>query len=234
MHIVRGNEEYTVVDGPSDWFWPKFADGSWEPQTFKIFDKFLDPARPMLDIGAWIGPTALYAAKRCKKVFAFEPDPVAYIQLIQNLDFNKADNVVPYAVAVSSEWGGIPFGPKTALGDSMSSVLWAKDESQVAAVAFRALLVDINPAFIKIDIEGGEKDIFEGASLLLEQMRPTIHLSLHTPWMKNPETFKKKIMDELEVYPHFYDEDLNPIKLEEAFKTDAFNSVVASFIDIHA
>jgi len=228
MKITRGKEEYVVVEG-HDWFWKIFADGSWEPTTFKIFDKFIDPERPMLDIGAWIGPTVLYAAKRAKQVYAFEPDPAAFISLVQNLELNRVKNVVPYPVAVSHKWEGIPFGVKGQLGDSMSSVLWAKDDSQVPAVPLAGLLIDINPAFVKIDIEGGEADIFEGATLALEQMKPTIHLSLHTPWIKNVESFKKKIMEGLKMYPYFYDENLQPIKLEDAFKTDAFNSLVASF-----
>lgn len=231
MQVVRGKEKYVVVEG-QDWFWKIFADGSWEPNTFKIFDKFLDPERPMLDIGAWIGPTALYAAKRAKKVYAFEPDPAAFVSLVQNLSLNRTDNVVPYPAAVSNGWGSIPFGTKGQLGDSMSSVLWASDGSEVPVIPLIGLLVDINPAFVKIDIEGGEGDIFKGAKLILEQMKPTIHLSLHTPWIKNVELFKERIMSELSVYPYFYDENLQPLKLEDAFRTDSFNSLVASFIKV--
>ncbi len=231
MQVLRDKEEYVVVDG-YEWFWKIFADKTWEPSTFKIFDKFIDPERTMLDIGAWIGPTVLYASKRAKKVFAFEPDPVAYVALIQNLELNKAKNTVPYPVAVSNVWGGIPFGVRGQLGDSMSSALWAKDDSRVPAVPLAGLIIDTNPAFVKIDIEGGEGDIFKGASLTLQEMRPTIHLSLHTPWIKDVESYKKKIMEGLKMYPYFYDENLKPIRLEDAFKTDRFNSLVASFIEI--
>lgn len=231
QEIRRGDESYTVLPG-YELFWKTFADGSWEPGTFRIFDKFLDPERPMLDIGAWIGPMSLYASKRAKQVFAFEPDPVAYASLIQNLALNKADNVVPYPVAVANEWGGIPFGPKTELGDSMSSSLWSKDDTNVAAIAFKSLLLSINPAFVKIDIEGGEISILKESKDILRSLKPTIHLSLHTPWFKEVEEFKKIIMEELEGYPYFYNEDLQPIKLEDAFDPKAFNSVVASFIKI--
>ena len=174
--IERAGESYTVTGG-HEWFWPGFADGSWEPQTFKIFDQFLDKDRVMLDIGAWIGPTALYAAKRAKKVFAFEPDPVAHDSLVKNLALNRVENVIPYPVAVANEWKGIEFGIKTAMGDSMSSELWGKKGGyQVPAVSFSSLITDIRPSFVKIDIEGGEKTIFEGAGAALETVRPTIHL----------------------------------------------------------
>jgi FkbM family methyltransferase len=234
MHIVRGTEEFTVAEGHG-WFWPKFADQSWEPSTFRIFDKFLKPDGVMLDIGAWIGPTALYAARRTGKILAFEPDPVAHASLCQNLELNNIENVVPYPVAVSSEWEGIPFGPKTGYGDSMSSQIWAKgDDQHVPAVSLASLVASINPDFIKIDIEGGEKFLFEGdGSVALKVFKPTIHLSLHTPDMMDDfEGFKKAVVDGIGFYPFFYDEDLNRIELEQAFNPRAFNAVIATFTEI--
>lgn len=232
MEITRGDRSYIVAEG-HDWFWKIFADGTWEPSTFRIFDKFLDPDKIFVDIGAWIGPTALYAAPRSKKVFAFEPDPVAFQSLVMNLALNRADNVVPYPVAVAKEWGGIPFGAKTGYGDSMSSQIWAKGDKEVPAVSLSAILVDLQPGFIKIDIEGGEKFLFKGSRLLLEQIKPTLHLSLHTPSFKgNVDAFANPIIDELSVYPYFYDEEFNPIELEMAFKDWAFNSVIATFTPI--
>lgn len=233
MHVVRGTDEYTVMEG-HDWFWKQFADGSWEPGTFRIFDKFLTKESVMLDIGAWIGPTALYAASRAKQIFAFEPDPVAYRLLCTNLDLNKIENVIPYPVAVSDKWTGIPFGPKTGYGDSMSSQIWAKDsDAKVPAVSFSALVIDIKPDFIKIDIEGGEKFIFPGSKSALDAIRPTLHLSLHTPdMMADFEGFKKAIVEGIGFYPFFYDENLQRVKLESALNPRAFNSVVASFKEI--
>ncbi len=215
-----------------DWFWPTFADGSWEPTTFKIFDRFLDKEKTFVDIGAWIGPMTLYAAPNAKKVFSFEPDPVAYESLIQNIALSGDKNIVPYPVAVSDKWQGLKFGVKSRPGDSMSSTLWANDRSpQVPSVSLEAVVLDLQPGFMKIDIEGGEKALFEGSSgIALDEVRPTIHLSLHTPWFADRiEEFRKSIIEGLRMYPYFYDENLQPIDLKDAFNPNAFNSVVASF-----
>lgn len=231
MEVVRDGKKYVVSEG-YDWFWKQFADGTWEPNTFKIFDTFLNPGEKMLDIGAWIGPTALYAAAKAKQVFAFEPDAIAFFHLIQNIELNRIQNIVPYPIAVSNEWKGINFGPKNgSYGDSMASELWGKNGgSQVPAAAFQVLVADIMPGFIKIDIEGGEKNIFDGAALLLGQIKPTIYLSLHTPWhVTDLESFKKHIIAGLQEYPYFYDDSLRPIKLEDAFTVSGFTSVVATF-----
>lgn len=232
MHVQRGEHSFEVVEGKHNWFWDVFAKGTWEPGTFRVFDRFVVEGKPMLDIGAWIGPTALYAAKQASEVFAFEPDPIAFFELVQNLALNKTKNVIPYPVAVSDEWKGIPFGPRTGYGDSMSSQLWAKgdDAASVAAVDFASLIMDIKPAFVKIDIEGSEKFIFKGSEIALEMYKPTIHLSLHTPWhIDDLDEFKKAITDGLSMYPYFYGEDMEPIKLADAFNVNAFNSIVATF-----
>lgn len=230
MQINRENDIYEVAEG-HDWFWPGFANGTWEPSTFRIFDAFLKKEGRMLDIGAWIGPTALYAASRCKEIFAFEPDPVAFASLVKNIELNRRENIIPYQIAVANDWKGIPFGPRTGYGDSMSSSLWGRPgDRKIAAAAFQAVVMDIQPSFIKIDIEGGEKDIFKGSALTLETFQPTIHLSLHTPWhLGDLEGFKRSIMEGLAMYPYFYDEGLKRIDLERAFDPNAFNAVVATF-----
>ncbi len=234
MHVVRGDKSFTVAEG-HEWFWKIFADGSWEPSTFRIFDQFLVKDRPMLDIGAWIGPTALYAADKASKVFAFEPDTVAYRSLVMNIELNRLQNIIPYPIAVADKWKGIDFGPRTGYGDSMSSQLWGKGgDHQVAAASFESLITAIKPGFVKIDIEGGEKFIFEKAWCMpFEESNPTIHLSLHTPWhLDDLEGFKKAITDGIGFYPFFYDENLKRIELADAFNPNAFNSVVATYQEI--
>lgn len=233
MQVVRDYNQYTVADG-NDPFWRIFANKTWEPTTFKIFDQFLDSRKTFVDIGSWIGPTVLYAASRAKDVFAFEPDPVAYHKLVKNIALNNIENVVPYPVAVSDRWKGMKFGAKTQYGDSMSSELWAKNRSEtVPAISLESVILDLQPNFVKIDIEGGERTIFDGCQFSLENVKPTIHLSLHTPWFKeNVDDLKVSIWESLHVYPYFYDQNLKRIEFDDAFDVNAFNSIVATFKEI--
>ena len=62
----------------------------WENDTFNIFARFLNEESVVLDIGAWAGPTALWAAYRAKTVIAVEPSPRAFFQLWENLQANPA------------------------------------------------------------------------------------------------------------------------------------------------
>lgn len=235
MKITKDGREYLVNEG-YEWFWNVFESGIWEPSTFKIFDKFLDPERNFVDIGAWIGPTVLYASPKAKKVFAFEPDPVAFKNLRINMELNRTDNVTAYPVAVSNEWKSLHFGSKTGYGDSMSSELWAGNGgADVPAISLESVL-NLNPNFIKIDIEGGEKFIFESPSLkyALLEVQPTIHLSLHTPWFKDDVAgFANAIRSGLSVYPYFYNENLEKIDINSPiFDPNAFTSIVATFTEL--
>lgn len=228
--VDKSGYRYNIADG-YDWFWKMFGDGTWEPGTFKVFDKFLDPEKVFVDIGAWIGPMTLYAANRSKQVVAFEPDPIAFHSLKKNIELNHLKNVVAYPVAVSNEWKLLNFGARNSFGDSMASELWGDKEEviKVPSVSLGSILAPLSPNFIKIDIEGGEKTIFQDAHLALDYYGPTIHLSLHTPWFENIEEYKESIISGIGLYPYFYDENLDPVKLEEMFDPEAFNSVVASF-----
>ena len=50
---------------PNHWrFWRKAARGLWEPQTLEVLARRLEPHMVVCDIGAWIGPTTILAARQ--------------------------------------------------------------------------------------------------------------------------------------------------------------------------
>ena len=52
-------------------FWNLVNSGSWEANTFQMLEKFVTPNVVYLDIGAWIGPTFLFAAQTSKVAYGF-------------------------------------------------------------------------------------------------------------------------------------------------------------------
>lgn len=78
-------------------FWGRLANGGWERQTFKIFNKYINPGKTtVVDFGTWIGPTLLYHGGFSKLSFGIEADPVAYAVAEYNVALNRKLN---------PEWG---------------------------------------------------------------------------------------------------------------------------------
>jgi len=105
-------------------FWKTVSQGRWEAHTYRILARFLSQDSVYCDIGAWIGPTAIFAARKCKQVFCFEPDILAYEHLLWNIRLNRLHNVIPFNLALTDNNGIRPmasFGGK--LGDGMTSLL---------------------------------------------------------------------------------------------------------------
>ena len=64
------NERFRMV-GTNENFWKELSNNRWEPDTFNILDHYLKCNMVYMDVGAWIGPTVCYAAKKADLVIAF-------------------------------------------------------------------------------------------------------------------------------------------------------------------
>ena len=170
-------------------FWRKASRGDWEPETFAVLDAHLGADRDYVDIGAWIGPTVLYGARRARHVWCFEPDPAAFRHLAWNIELNGLDNVSAFAAAVSGGFGVArmaSFGGEA--GDSMTSLLNAggKGGSDALTVGWDdfASTVDLSRvSLVKMDIEGGEFAVLPTLVPWLMAERPALYLSTHAPFL---------------------------------------------------
>lgn len=185
MLVSVAGKEFAVHDSPRyTRFWEQVRAGSWEPDTFRVFCRYVTPDATVLDIGAWIGATTLYAAQLAKHVYAFEPDPVAHEQLRLNLEANAGlTNVTLCNCGVSDSNEPMPFGTASSFGDSQSSVLFGgSDVSCVEAVHLGSFLKshDVpDPLFIKIDIEGYEYRVLPSILESLSHRDFVLYLSTH-------------------------------------------------------
>ena len=68
-------------------FWDNF--NNWENKDLDFVTEKAEKDKIFIDIGAWIGPYTLVAAKLCMKVFAFEPDKIAFEVLKKNIQLNE-------------------------------------------------------------------------------------------------------------------------------------------------
>jgi FkbM family methyltransferase len=184
---IRGTT-FRVAEAHRD-FWERVSQGTWEPDTFELFDRFITPATTVLDVGGWIGPTAIYAAHRAKQVYAFEPDPVAFALLEANRAVNpELTNLATVNAAVSADEGEAVMGAQGEAGNSMSSLLF---DASAERWAVRTLRLDrflaerqvTGPLFVKVDVEGFEYSLLPALVAQLAGYDYTALVSLHPSFL---------------------------------------------------
>lgn len=193
--VTRNAYRFKVEDGPitSPWkFWLLWSEGRWEADLFDQMDRLLHPDSVLFDIGAWVGPMTLWATVRNRaRVFAFEPDPVAFADLVKNIELNDVqDRVNAYeAAAWFSDGETTLYNPHAdGWGSSGSSqTCLTPYQRQVATIDIRPLLQYERPDLVKMDIEGGESLLFPAIGPILRSMNVPILLSLH-PYDYAPNT----------------------------------------------
>jgi FkbM family methyltransferase len=166
-------------------FWDRVEAGRWEPGTLAVIDRYVDGRTTFLDLGAWVGPIALYAAGAARRVIAVEADPAALDQLHRNLQVNPdiagRIEVVPRAIHAHS--GHVNMGARRKPGDSMSSVLLAGAEQTwtAAAIAPQEIADMLAPGeqlVVKMDLEGAEYALLPSLGPLLDRAE-AILVSFH-------------------------------------------------------
>lgn len=156
--------------------------GLYETQKTKEILDLLKNGDVFLDIGAQAGYHTLLASRvvgSAGAVYAFEPLPRNLEYLRQHLQLNAASNVNVIAAAVSDRDGEVAFDP----GPSYVAGHIAEGGSlRVECVSldsmYRAGRLPA-PRVIKIDVEGAELRVLEGARNVIQQTRPVILLDTH-------------------------------------------------------
>ena len=221
-HIESLIGGFPVKAHPADsWFWIDTYFGAWEPETLKIFRKHIRPGMEYCEIGAWVGPTAIFAQKLGAHVICFEPDPVAYERLLFNIRLNAPGAITSFHLALGAADGLRRIGAMAAcLGQSGSSLHAPERHDQSANVltlswdsAVRLLQLP-RFDFIKIDIEGGESELLPAMMPYLTKYRPAIYLSTHYRFI--PENQRGEFLLSLEdlwkLYPLSPKLDENAVK----------------------
>ncbi|HRP09796.1 MAG TPA: FkbM family methyltransferase [Terricaulis sp.] len=183
MRVRLSGRAYTVVAArpASAAFWSAAANGRWEDETFRFLDAVTaEPGAVLVDVGAWIGPVALYASPKVAKVLALEPDPVAHGELVANVGAN-APNVEVWNAAVDTAPGELKLYVGDGLGSSETSSIGQGEAIIVKTVTFEELskAAGEGRAILKVDIEGHEYRIADALIGFAKARRAPVHLSLH-------------------------------------------------------
>ncbi len=159
------------------------SSGVWEPYETELLLSHIRTGDTVLDIGANIGYYTLAAAARTGpsgRVWAFEPEPVNFAILRRNIRRNRLAHVTAYPWAVAARTGALPlylspdnFGDHRVFHPAPGEDPRARIDSRpsVSLDTF-ALFHNLKPALVKIDAQGAEGSILEGAALMIARHRP--------------------------------------------------------------
>jgi FkbM family methyltransferase len=136
----------------------------------------LTPDDLFIDVGANVGSyTILACAARGARGYCFEPIPTTYQKLMENIKINNiSSRVKPYNIGISDEEGEILF---TSDKNTVNHVI-TKGESITNAINVHVktldeLLIGESPSVMKIDVEGFETKVINGAIHTLKN--PSLH-----------------------------------------------------------
>lgn len=143
---------------------------------FELKETFLDDlygyfdvkGKTVLDIGAFIGDTAIYfATKGARKVIAYEPVPFIYKMAKKNIKLNKFENIVQIvneAVGVKEGFAEIYYSEKHPGGSSLYKSEESCKKIRVKVTSFKNIVDNLGHVdILKMDCEGAELEILPTA-----------------------------------------------------------------------
>lgn len=157
--------------------------GTYELEKQRAMSRFIKPAMTIYDIGAQAGfYTLLFSrlAGASGRVIAFEPSPRELSFLLRHLAMNHLDNVTVITAAVSAQAGIASFS--TDRGATMNA-LADRGPLMVGTISLDSAALP-PPSLIKMDVEGAESMVLEGARETLRRARPVVFVALHSARQK--------------------------------------------------
>lgn len=176
--------------------------GNPEQDDFNLIEKISQNIEVVFDIGANVGIFSLSLIRHCpsiRKIYAFEPIPETYSKMLKNLSLNHdPKQISPYNMGLSNAVGAFTFylpGENEAaslqpvtdefyLQESIDGVYTGHQKSRKVSCEVSTLdeFVQANPQdridLLKIDVEGNEKFVLEGASSVLRTYQPVVYAEM--------------------------------------------------------
>lgn len=177
MEINFKKSNFLVDPTNNQNFWNNFS--NWEQNDLDFVTQIAEQNKIFIDIGAWIGPYTLIAASMGMKVYAFEPDKVAFQELEKNIKLNSFKHkpeIFNFGLS-KIDTKAYLYSNTNNFGKSESGLINYKNQinTKKTEIELKNFLQEIDKIknynsndrikVIKIDIEGGEflfeKDIYD-------------------------------------------------------------------------
>ena len=193
--------------------------GGFDKSGGKAFGKQLKPDDVIIDVGANIGSFSLVASKYIGnqgKIVAIEPSAYAYHKFIENLKRNKhlSERIQPLQAFVTQKQNTVP-NSIYASWDITSNTQRHTNHKGVLTPTLGAISISLDQItkqfnieklnWLKIDVDGFEKDVLLGGQYIFEYHKPNIFMELCEYSLKEHHTSVEEILSFLIQFNyHFY------------------------------
>ena len=204
-------------------FWSNFL--NWEQDDLNFVTEKCEQDKIFIDIGAWIGPYTLIAASMGMKVYAFEPDKVAFQELKKNIELNRfkyKPQIFNYGLSKLDSRAYL-YSNTNDFGKSESGLINYKNQQNTkkTQIELKNFLQEIDKIknynldnkikILKIDIEGGEF-LFEKEIYDLVKLEKLYCIFSYHHMVFNKNKFKKNFYKIRTLFYQFYIDKIFPSK----------------------
>ncbi len=180
-------------------------------KELNVVDHFEDKNKESVDVGVYRGVYTYKLAEKFKHVHSFEPNPLLYPYLKKNLK-QIIPNITLYNYALSNKNEEtdlkVPYRGKSLFKNNIEEIYQLGcatihknnefknyDNYKVNCKKLDDILGDKEISFIKIDVEGHELNVIEGAKNIIKNNKPTLLVEIEEKHTKKPivDTIKKII-----------------------------------------
>jgi FkbM family methyltransferase len=160
--------------------------GIFEREDLEALFEFLKPLLPKfkdtvaLDVGANIGNHSLFFARYFKQVHAFEPNPRTFSLLQYNASL--VSNITAHNLGLGAEFGTLTLHMNPGNMGEASLVAGGRPAARAKGSAAEVRIETLDSmigqlddvALVKIDVEGFEPQVIQGATAFIAKQRPII------------------------------------------------------------
>ncbi len=216
VRVVRNGINFGL--NRSDYMqWRVFAD--FDEPVYNVLSRYLNGSGLIIDVGANIGAFSLNIAKKGVekgnselKILAFEPNPDIAAAFKKNLELNPGLSTI---IEINQSACGDENGESNLVFNSSNSGGGKIGDS--AGVPVRMIRLDDflseerrgQVKILKIDVEGYEPQVLNGAIQVLKKSHPLLYLEVTDSWYRNNGSSARQVINSIRKmdYDLFYEED---------------------------
>jgi len=191
-------------------------DKDYEPHFYNTIKGLVGLNETVIDCGANIGYHTVTLSKQVGpggKVYAFEPQRIVFQQLAGNVFLNGCTNVFCFNNALGDSKKDVQMGYVNYDDVNLSTggnTIGSGGDSVTMLFLDEILQNEKNISFIKIDVQGCELQLINGALKLLDNLRPVLFIEIEDFWLRRFNTSSEELMNKLLNLNYFFLRILKP------------------------